>query len=173
MPGTTKEKGLTKVLADSMMRSDDCVSCELAVRGREADRDRSSSSERTNDDNVLLNGIEDNVASPAIFDPESSLEETLQLIDLNEVDQFPIDFWQLLSVKTETDDDNIKKEKETEEETKEDPGIEADFLDEELDLLTNMIHAPAPQYHHSRPFQVLIRPLLGVNKDITEAVFSI
>lgn len=65
-----------------------------------------------------------------------------------------IDFWQLLSVKTETDGDNIKKEKETEEETKEDPGIEADFLDEELDLLTNMIHAPAPQYHHSRPFQV-------------------
>lgn len=68
--------------------------------------------------------------------------------------RFQIDFWQLLSVKTETDGDNIKKEKETEEETKEDPGIEADFLDEELDLLTNMIHAPAPQYHHSRPFQV-------------------
>lgn len=62
--------------------------------------------------------------------------------------------WQLLSVKPETNDatDNIKKEIE-EEEIKEDPGIEADFLDEELDLFANMIHSPGPQNFHSRSFQ--------------------
>ena len=62
------------------------------------------------------------------------------------------------SIKTETDTGDFEKKKkekeEEEEEIKEDPGIEADFLDdEELDSFTDMIHTPAPQYH-SRSLQV-------------------
>ncbi len=70
-----------------------------------------------------------------------------------------IDLWEFLSAQSDPDGGTVEEKKEKEDDSTEDPGIEADFFDEELDLLTNMIHAPAPQYHHSRPFQVGCLPL--------------
>ncbi|XP_065200980.1 endoplasmic reticulum membrane sensor NFE2L1 [Planococcus citri] len=121
-----------------------------------SDRAERREEDRDLEEEASYNGdYEDSLLPPELFGTEFSLEETLQLIDLNEVDHCQVDFWQSLSsIKTETDTAEFEEKKEKEEEEiKEDPGIEADFFDEEeLDLFSDMIHAPAPQYH-SRPLQ--------------------
>lgn len=55
------------------------------------DRERSNNEERIVDDGGFVKDDEEDAAlSPAIFGSEFSLEETLQLIDLNEVDRYPV-----------------------------------------------------------------------------------
>lgn len=156
-----EEELAEKVFHDDLLDSDPWLGVSSVTSI--SDQEQFDNEERfnLNDATVIKDEVDDDddVFSPAIFGPEFSLEETLQLTDLNEVDRFPVDFWQLLSIKTEANSEDVEEEKtKEEEEIKEDPGIEADFLDDEeleLDLLSNfanMIHAPAPQYHHSRPF---------------------